>query len=65
MVGGNTPPICSDLSNFVAPAAAILRISAHSGGNGRSTHALGDASGCRTRKPETMRSFVAMRRAPA
>lgn len=48
MVGGNTPPICSDLSNFVVPAAAILRIRVHSGGNCRSTHALGDASGCQS-----------------
>ncbi|VWB39928.1 hypothetical protein BLA15816_01799 [Burkholderia lata] len=63
MVGGNVTPICSDLSIFVGTAAAILRIRSHSSDSGRSRHALGDASGCRSRKPETMRNFVATIRA--
>lgn len=63
MVGGNVTPICSDLSIFVGTAAAILQINSHSNGSCRSRHALGDASGCRSRKSETMRNVVAMIRA--
>ncbi|VWD34950.1 hypothetical protein BLA18110_06421 [Burkholderia lata] len=63
MVGGNTTPICSDLSIFVGTAATILQIGSHSSGSCRSRHALGNASGCRSRKPETMRNCVAMIRA--